>query len=87
MITARKIASIFHYGLWLSAFVMVASCKPAPVNVGDGPYVRLESELGELLQKSATVGTALGVVREGQLVFAQGFGTARLGHNIPITPD
>jgi CubicO group peptidase (beta-lactamase class C family) len=36
--------------------------------------------------RDGSPGYALGVVREGTLVFAQGYGRADLDNNVPITP-
>ena len=37
--------------------------------------------------RDGSPGYALGVVRDGQLVFAKGYGRANLDYNLPITPQ
>jgi CubicO group peptidase (beta-lactamase class C family) len=37
--------------------------------------------------KEESPGAAIGVVKDGKLVFAKGYGSANLEYNIPITPS
>ncbi|HXI23065.1 MAG TPA: serine hydrolase [Pyrinomonadaceae bacterium] len=45
----------------------------------------LEPKIKEEIQKGHLPGFAIGVVKNGQLIYAKGFGVAKLGANTPIT--
>jgi CubicO group peptidase (beta-lactamase class C family) len=55
----------------------------------DPAVARLQSELepkiNDEIQKGHLPGFAIGVVRNGKLIYAKGFGVARLGGNTPVT--
>lgn len=55
----------------------------------DPALARLQSELEpkikDEIQKNHLPGFAIGVVRNGKLIYAKGFGVARLGGNTPVT--
>src|SRR5262245_8074457 len=57
----------------------------------DADLARLQAELeprvNEVVQHSQIPGFAIGVVKNGKLIYAKGFGTARLGTDTPITPQ
>lgn len=50
--------------------------------------VEIGKQIDQLLSKynSATPGVAVAVVKDGKLVFAKGYGTANLEHDLPVTP-
>src|SRR5256884_1309099 len=56
---------------------------------GTDPVARLSTELEpkikEEVQQGRLPGFAIGVVKNGKLIYAKGFGVARLGGNTPIT--
>ncbi|HEX5013889.1 MAG TPA: serine hydrolase domain-containing protein [Candidatus Limnocylindrales bacterium] len=56
--------------------------QPAPLDVA-----RLRAAIDEILSRHATVGFALGVVREGHLAFFHGHGFADIEARTPITED
>jgi CubicO group peptidase (beta-lactamase class C family) len=51
------------------------------------PNEAIEKQLDTLFSKysSSTPGVAVGIVREGKVVFLRGYGTASLEHGIPVT--
>ncbi|WP_114520804.1 serine hydrolase [Altererythrobacter sp. ZODW24] len=47
----------------------------------------LETEIEQLRQIYQTPGVAIAIVKDGQVVFAQGFGKRDLGRDLPATPE
>src|SRR5256714_1017956 len=47
--------------------------------------IELEPKIKEEVQQGRLPGFAIGVVKNGKLIYAKGFGVARLGGNTPIT--
>ena len=47
----------------------------------------LEPKINEAIQQSHIPGFAIGIVNNGKLIYAKGFGTAKLGSDAPITPQ
>jgi CubicO group peptidase (beta-lactamase class C family) len=74
------------FALWLGVFVSLSAQTPAT-----GPDVarlqtELEPKISEAINKGQLPGFAIGVVKNGKLIYAKGFGVARLGGNTLITP-
>lgn len=54
------------------------------------PATKLAEQIDEIMaewNRPGSPGCAVGVVRDGDLAFARGYGYANLDHDIPITPD
>src|SRR5262245_12383493 len=80
------------------AFTIVISCflgaaaraqtsRPSP---STDPATQLQTELEpkikDVIQKGKLPGFAIGVVRNGKLIYTKGFGVAKLGTTTPVTP-
>ncbi|HZG44684.1 MAG TPA: serine hydrolase domain-containing protein [Allosphingosinicella sp.] len=72
-----------------SAAPGVAGAAEVPPVVTSGPsnidFGRLEARLNELVQKENMVGLAVGIVENGQIRFAKGFGTTAANSQEPVT--
>jgi len=74
----------------LAATIMLAAPAAAQLDRGPGGLVAVEEARIDSILAPWTVpgspGAAVGVVREGELVFARGYGLANLEYDVPITP-
>lgn len=75
-----------------SIVVALVLCVFAPLygqTPADPDVTRLQKELepkiNDEISKGQLPGFAIGVVKNGKLIYAKGFGTAKLGTNTPIT--
>ena len=53
------------------------------------PQTELTDRVDELFaqwDKESTPGATIGIYQDGETVYAQGYGTANLDHNIPLNP-
>jgi CubicO group peptidase (beta-lactamase class C family) len=70
-------------------FLIILLAPITAVAQGVDPLSRLRTELEpkiiEEIQHSRLPGFAIGVVKDGKLIYAKGFGVAKLGGNQPIT--
>jgi CubicO group peptidase (beta-lactamase class C family) len=48
---------------------------------------KIETLVGEIMANGQVPGAAVGIVKDGELVYAKGFGVTELGSNLPVTPD
>lgn len=77
-------------GFWcglVSVSFLLASC---PIAAANGPQDRTASAADEVfsdLAKPGSPGCALGVYREGKIIYEKGYGLANLEQNVPITPQ
>src|SRR5438128_10598859 len=75
-------------GLCLLSITSAQTVSPSPTN---DTVARLQAELEpkikEEIQQGHLPGFAIGVVKNGKLIYAKGFGVAKLGGNTPITPN
>lgn len=75
-----------------SIVVALILCVFAPLygQTPDADVARLQKELepkiNEAISKGQLPGFAIGVVKNGKLIYAKGFGVTKLGTNSPITP-
>ena len=51
------------------------------------PFEILENLVGDLMRQLKIPGLSVGVVVNGNLAYAQGFGARNLENNLPMTPD
>ncbi len=74
--------------LLLCLFAIITTGQTVPTT-GDPELARLRAELepkiNEEIQQGHLPGLAIGVVRNGKLIYAKGFGVAKLGGNTPVT--
>jgi len=71
--------------LWLGVFVSLSAQTTATPDVAR-LQTELEPKISEAISKGQLPGFAIGVVKDGKLVYAKGFGVAKLGGNTSITP-
>ena len=73
-------------GLCLLSLTSAQTVSPGPTT---DTVARLQAELEpkikEEIQQGHLPGFAIGVIRDGKLIYAKGFGVAKLGSNAPIT--
>ena len=48
---------------------------------------KIEALVKEIMAKGKVPGAAVGIVKDGELVYASGFGVGKLGSDEPVTPD
>lgn len=59
-----------------------------PLHAQDGFKERLDTALEQIVRDQQITGLAAGIVRDGRLAYAQGFGVTRLGDaHTPVTPE
>src|SRR5947207_13684857 len=75
-------------GLLFGLLAIFATAQ-TPDTTKTDPVARLSNELEpkikDEVQQGRLPGFAIGVVKNGKLMYAKGFGTAKLGGNTPIT--
>jgi len=71
-------------GLWLGVVLPVLAQGAAPLP--QATVARINA-LFAPFDHDGSPGYALGVVKDGQLIFAKGYGRANLDYNLPITPQ
>src|SRR4030095_16392264 len=75
MKTSRMILPIFILGFCLNCFAQNS------VTTKVDEYVKSE------MQKQQIPGVSVGVIRDGVIIFAKGYGLANVEHDVPVTPD
>lgn len=63
---------------------------PLPKPTGkldDATAAKIETLIEEIMAKGKVPGAAVGIVKDGQLVYAEGFGVTELGGDEPVTAD
>ncbi|MCC6695910.1 MAG: beta-lactamase family protein [Candidatus Hydrogenedentes bacterium] len=65
----------------------VDSVTPAAVATDASAYQRFESDLSALMHSRNMAGLSAGIVKDGELVWAKGFGFADVEGKVPATPD
>ncbi|WP_343413144.1 serine hydrolase [Candidatus Amarolinea dominans] len=53
----------------------------------DATVAKIEALVKEIMAKGKVPGAAVGIVKDGELVYASGFGVGKLGSDAPVTPD
>lgn len=74
--------SVFLAACCLAWVSVVAAGQKASLNVA-----ALAASANEELAATKTPGAAVGIVREGRLIYAQGFGTSNIETGAPVTPE
>ena len=73
----------------LRILVLIAAALPAAAEARAQPRVDLSARVDSLFaewDRPGSPGCALGIVQDGRLAYARGYGYANLDHDIPITP-
>src|SRR6266481_1305064 len=86
----HKLLSVRAVLLSLCLLASITSAQtPGPTPSADDAVARLSAELEpkikEEIQQGHLPGFAIGVVKDGKLIYAKGFGVAKLGGNRPVT--
>ena len=53
----------------------------------DATVAKIETLVEEIMASGQVPGAAVGIVKDGELVYAEGFGVTELGSDEPVTPD
>jgi CubicO group peptidase (beta-lactamase class C family) len=72
--------------LSLLLLTVALSCVAEAPEAGGGPTAGIDSIFTDL-DDPTSPGAAVAVVRDGQVIFREGYGSANLEHQIPITPS
>ena len=80
---ATKVFTLFGLGLFL---LSVTSCQQAVVITGEVEKGELEKRVDEVFDRfnQETPGAALAVIKDGEVVYKKGYGSAQLEYGIPI---
>ncbi len=70
----------------VALLALVCLAVPSTAQVDPAVEARIDSIFAEW-DRPHSPGAAVGVVRDGRLVFARGYGSAQIEHGIPIRPD
>ncbi len=76
-----KITTMRLFGL----IVAIAGASASAESTGDFNAAALTEKLSDIQQESQTVGFAISIIDDGELIYAQGFGEKALGGGDPIT--
>jgi CubicO group peptidase (beta-lactamase class C family) len=79
MLGYKSIPCVALYLLWTSA---ATAAQRATLDIP-----ALEASANQELAATKTPGAAIGIVKDGRLVYAQGFGTANIETGAPVTPQ
>ena len=60
--------------------------EPA-ATLDDATVAKIETLVEEIMAGGQVPGAAVGIVKDGELVYANGFGVTELGNDEPVTPD
>src|SRR5438105_7728397 len=85
----NKLFSVRVVVLSLCLLFITSAQTVSPAPSTDDPVARLQAELEskikEEVQQGRLPGFAIGVVKNGKLIYAKGFGVAKLGGNVLVT--
>lgn len=65
----------------------IGEAKPRPLAFERSMAARIDAYVAELMQRTHVPGLALGIVKDGTLVYAKGYGVRKLGGKDAVTPD
>src|SRR5213080_4608016 len=89
MMNTRRLTRAATISLLVGLLGVITTAQTPEAAAKIDPLARLSTELEpkvkEEIQQGRVPGFAIGVVRNGKLIFAKGFGVAKLGVNTPIT--
>src|SRR5258707_12029143 len=74
-------------GVLLASALVFGNSLAAAENTAEEKKAVAVDEIFVDLTKAGSPGCALGVYRDGKMVYAQGYGLANLEQNVPITPE
>lgn len=74
--------------LALSAVLLLLGLAAAPPAAAQGPLPkRVDAFVNAELARQRVPGVAIGIVRQGKVVLAKGYGFANLEHRVPVRPE
>jgi CubicO group peptidase (beta-lactamase class C family) len=85
-VTTVALVSFIAPGLLAQEAGQSAKTGQAPVGTLDSSITARVDKLFEKWDKPDSPGCALGIVKDGQLIYKRGYGMANLDYNIPISP-
>ncbi len=75
----------------LLILALLAACVSPPVaptaKLDDATVAKIETLVEKIMTNGQVPGAAVGIVKNGELVYASGFGVGKLGSDEPVTPD
>ena len=74
--------TVLTVGICVSAFAGVASAQAA----SESSAIEKVNRLFARWDKTDSPGCALAIIKDGQIIYKHGYGTADLERNVPITP-
>jgi len=70
---------------------LLEACVSPPIaptaKLDDASVTKIEALVKEIMAKGKVPGAAVGIVKDGELVYASGFGVSKLGSAEPVTPE
>lgn len=63
-----------------------SAAEPA-ADLDEATVAKIDTIVEQVMTDKQVPGAAVGVVKDGELVYAEGFGVTRLGGDTPVTPD
>lgn len=83
----KKISVLVLIGLSVGLAAVQAPGQTAPTPTAELTRLQteLEPKINDEIQKGHLPGFVIGIVRNGKLIYAKGFGVAKLGTNTPVT--
>ncbi len=73
--------------LWAGAFIFLNSTSPLAAVYPRTPLTDRVDALFAGWDRAGSPGAALGIIRDGRLIYARGYGMANLEYDVPITPQ
>lgn len=70
--------------LFMSA---AAASHAAPVELSAAARTKIDAIAQATVKEHKSAGLAIGIMSDGEMIFAKGYGSANLEDNIPVTPD
>ncbi|MFI4916026.1 MAG: serine hydrolase domain-containing protein [Phycisphaerales bacterium JB060] len=81
-------ATAIALGVGLLSHAAIAQDRPAPVSVQAPPWrAAVDQAVRDEMERQELVGVAIGVIREGRVVYTAGFGLADRENEIPVTGE
>ena len=90
LITLQKRISqlqIIDTGYTISALAPVDLSKVKPIPFSDELLAKLETYIVDSMELFDVPGLAIAIVKDGEIVYAEGFGVRELGSDEPVTPE
>lgn len=87
MTTRSPRARTLRFALLVATAAFAARPAAARFELDSAGRERIEAEAQRLVDQQLAPGVAVGIMRDGEIVYAKGFGFANLETGTPVTPD